>query len=464
MNRQMVSSMAAPTTVMLVGLALTAIFLPADSVVSTLTFAAIGVGLSLSMATGIEAMAGVRSLIRVDLLMLWVLYALTFLEFLFPQPNVEAVLSPASATTGAHLGLLGFAGLVVGRHLVPRRARPRQELSFQPGHLFLFFLFAAFVGYLHMLLAVNFDLFEMLRQMALPRFSQSWGRGKYGDIYSLLYELGLLIYLLPPMAGLIYARKKEYTVAQKSMVALVLLLTLYYGFASGTRNLFATYVIAFLGAYFLTKPRIKLSQMLLLGVPSLALLLLATTYMLEFRGVGLGSYSTTQRHYDTLFIDHNMVNLSQLTQVFPDSIEFLGFEVPVNALIKPIPRALWPGKPEGLSSSIEEALGAGQGVTLSVTFIGEAYMAGGVFAVALAALLFGAAAEMWNRVGRDINSSYAQVLYASGFLCAAMAMRSILTMVPYMLPTVALWLYGKLWLRRPSVRRRAPPLVGPDKL
>ncbi len=463
MNRQNVRATTAPTLVMFVGLLLTVVFLPSDSVTNIFAFAAIGTGLSLGLATGIEAIAGVRSLIRVDLLMLWVLYALTFLEFLFPQPDVEARLSPTSATMGAYLALISFAGLALGRHL-PRRVQSRQELSFHPGHLFGFFLFATIVGYLHMFLAVNFDLFEMLRQMALPRFSQSWGRGKYGDIYSLLYELGLLIYLLPPMAGLIYARKDEYTATQKLIVALVLLLTLYYGFASGTRNLFVTYVIAFLGAYFLSQPHIKLARMLLIGVTAAGLSLIATTYMLEFRGVGLGNYSSTQRHYDTLFIDHNLVNLSQLTQVFPDSVDFLGFEIPFNALIKPVPRALWPGKPEGLSTGIEAALGSYDGVTtLSVTFVGEAYMAGGFFAVGLVAVLFGVAAELWNRVGRDINSSFAQVLYASGFLCAAMAMRSLLTMVPYMLPTLALWLYGRLWLRRRSPRR-VIPAIGSDKL
>jgi oligosaccharide repeat unit polymerase len=263
------------------------------------------------------------------------------------------------------------------------------------------------------------------------------------------------------MAGLMYARHREYTLVQKITVAVVLALTFYYGFASGTRNVIATYVITFAGAYFLTKPDIRLGRILLLGVPTLAILLVGTTYMLEFRGVGLSGFSSEQRHYDTLFIDHNIVNVAQLTQVFPDSIGYLGLEIPFNALIRPIPRALWPGKPEGLSSSIESALGASEGTTLSCTLVGEAYLAGGLLAVLLISLLFGWAAEMWNRVGRDINSSFAQVLYASGFLCAAMSMRSMLSMVPYMLPTVALWLYGKLWLSRAPL---TAPAVGPDKL
>ena len=125
-------------------------------------------------------------------------------------------------------------------------------------------------------------------------------------------------------------------------------------------------------------------------------------------------------------------------------------------MIRPIPRALWSGKPEGLSVTIEAALGADVGsVTLSCTFVGEAYMAGGLFAVLLVGLFFGAAAEMWNRVGRNTNLQFDQMLYVSGFLCAALAMRSMLSMVPFMLPTLALWIFGKLWSAPLAVAARA---------
>ena len=76
-------------------------------------------------------------------------------------------------------------------------------------------------------------------------------------------------------------------------------------------------------------------------------------------------------------------------------------------------------------------------------------------AVLLAGSGFGAAAEMWNRVGRNIDSPFAQLLYASGFLCAAIAMRSMLSAVPLTLPVLALWLYGKFWLPQSPRQHRA---------
>jgi oligosaccharide repeat unit polymerase len=444
--------------VILCGLALTSVVLPDDSAVSVFTVAAVGVGISLSLATAIEATAGILSLIRVDILILWVLYGLTFLEFLFPQPNVDALVSPAAAVNGTNAVLVGFAGLVVGRHLVHKRGGSHQLSAFsdvRPANVFLLFVLVTLLGYLHVFLAVNFDPFEAVRQMSLPRFSQSWARGRYGDAYALLFEVGALVYLIPPIAGLIYARSNKYKLFQKLIVAIVLVFTFYFGFASGTRSVLVTYVITFGGVYFLSSRQITLRKVLILAVPTLVLLFFANIYMLEFRKVGLSAFSFAEHSDDTFFVDYNIVNLSRLTDVFPSSFEFLGFEIPFNVLIRPIPRALWSGKPEGLSVGIESALAAGPGVTISCTFVGEAYMSGGLLAVLFISLLFGVMSELWNRVGSNSNLQFAQLLYASGFLCAAVAMRSMLSMVPFMLPTLALWLFGKLWLSRSSLRRKS---------
>src|SRR5262249_30625394 len=127
---------------------------------------------------------------------------------------------------------------------------------------------------------------------------------------------------------------------------------------------------------------------------------------------------------------------------------FLGLEIPFNALIRPIPRVLWPGKPEGLSVTIASVVGAVPGTSVSCTFIGEAYMAAGSIGVVLVSLLFGALAEMWNRIGRNIYSQFAQLLYVSGLICAMITMRSTLWFVPMALPAFALWIYGKIWLLR----------------
>src|SRR5262245_39561681 len=116
--------MAASTAVIVLGLALPSVAtLSAAHALDVFSVAAVGVGLSLSLATVLEGRPGLRNLIRADILILWVLYGLTFLEFLFPQP-VDSVLAIDAATSGTNVALLGFAGLAVGRHLISSRQTP----------------------------------------------------------------------------------------------------------------------------------------------------------------------------------------------------------------------------------------------------------------------------------------------------------------------------------------------------
>ena len=58
-----------------------------DDVNTIFSTAASVFGVALAAALAIEARGGVRNVIRTDLLMLLALYALTFLEFLFPQAS-----------------------------------------------------------------------------------------------------------------------------------------------------------------------------------------------------------------------------------------------------------------------------------------------------------------------------------------------------------------------------------------
>jgi oligosaccharide repeat unit polymerase len=449
--------MVRSTMVVIFGLLLTALLLPSENALAVFSSAAVGVAISLGVATAIELTVGVRNIIRTDLLMLWALYGLTLLEFLFPQSQIGSMVAPVSAVNATHAVLIGFAGLALGRHLISNSSRCSEDYfgEVPPGSIFLLFIVATLLGYLHILLAVDFNLFEALRQMSLPRFEQSWGRGRYGDAYALLNEIGALIYLLPPIAGLIYARSGEYNFSKKMIVTGVLLLTLYYGFSSGTRNVLATYAITFLGSYFLNKSSLRLQHLIYVAVPVLVILVIGTAYMLAFRNVGLGEYSFVDNEIDTLYIDNNVTVIARITELFPSNYSYLGLEIPFYGLIHPIPRALWPDKPESLSVSIEAAMGADPAaVTLTCTIVGEAYMSGGLLAVLITGMLFGAAAGWWNRLGRETNSSFSQLLYASGFLCAALSMRSMEWTTVSALPTLALWAYARLRLS-PYVQGRS---------
>jgi hypothetical protein len=178
--------------------------------------------------------------------------------------------------------------------------------------------------------------------------------------------------------------------------------------------------------------------------------------MLQFRQVGLAYYLESGGlaagpAEETLLIDNNLPVISELTGIFPDTIQYLGLEVPYYAIVRPVPRALWPSKPEGLSVEIADALNL-HGLTVSATFVGEAYMMGGYLAIIAVGLLLGWLSGWWNRFGRDLRSNLNVALYASGFFATMLAMRSMLWLTTAMLPTLALWLYIKTRQRKPQLR------------
>ena len=232
-----------------------------DDVNTIFSAAASVFGVALAAALAIEARGGVRNVIRTDLLMLLALYALTFLEFLFPQASFGDEVTVGGAITGTAAVLVGFVGLAIGRHFV-RHTLPSATLGsavqFGPRQMMAAFVLAFVLGYFYIFLAVNFDLFEAIRQMQWPRFSQSWTRGRLGGWHDLLNEVGALIYLLPPLGGAIFAQRKRYGAGSLLFVAAVLALTFFMGFTGGTRNVLLTYLITFVVAYLSARSEIDL--------------------------------------------------------------------------------------------------------------------------------------------------------------------------------------------------------------
>lgn len=432
------------TLVQLIGFGLAALaILEAPDVSTTFTWPAWIIFIAMASGIIIEAGSGLRNLIRVDLLMLFTLYLLTFFEFLFPQPEIEDLLVKESAEDAALLVVLAFTGLLIGRHTIRFRGiKTGGDLSFDPQQNFAILLFCFFFGFLHVFLAVNFDLVEAVRQMAQPRFTQSWTRARYGDLSALLNEIGLLIYLVPPLGGLILARWRSVSMFVTICTFLILVWTFYFGFSNGTRNVFLVYILTFSIALISMKKKLNMRSVVPLMVPVLTLVYFSIVYLPEIRTVGLNKFDLNNSETKDVFVDQNLLVIALLTERFPDINDYLGMEIFAVTVTMPVPRALWPGKPRGLSVGIEEALGVSDR-TLAATYIGELYMAGGGVLILLASIGFGATASVWNRRGARSTNLLQFLTYLSGFGAAAVLMRSMISVVPLMLPTLALIFYQK---------------------
>jgi hypothetical protein len=435
-------TIALATIVLLLGMVTTYVMASGEnSVDGILSTAALGLLASLAFSFLIDCEGKLVRLIRVDLFMLIALYVLTFFEFLFEQPPMTDITVP-SAQTALLAAFAGFAGIALGRHLVPvRRSLPNpRDLEVAPKVTFQLLLACTALGYFYMLLSVGFNPIEMIEQMLRPRFTQPWGRGRLGGPSALLTELSLLKAAIPVLCGLILAQRDRFSTGRVAFAAIMAGFVLFDGYTSGTRNAFLLYFISFIASYLLYAKRVGNLKLLLIGAACAITAFVAAASTLATRSTkdaDLINLSTGE----AVFIDMNLINVARLTEVFPERQAYLGLEIPYNMIIRPIPRALWPGKPEGLSVGIESALGVGDYMTLSATFVGEFWMAGGLLAVCFGSLLLGAIAGAWNKYGAKADTQLKIMIYISGLLPAGLCMRSFLSVAPSILPIIALHVF-----------------------
>lgn len=450
----------------LLGLIVTALLVGGKTPTDVARFAAIGTGVSLVVSIAFDARLGLQNLIRADMLALLSLYYLTFCEFLFPQPTFSTMVDLPSASRGVWACLAGFAGLVIGRHLLRSQRQPFAALFTQPISTALtlsVFGFCFFGGFAYMLACSDFDPVTMVNWFFEPRFTQPWSRGALGDWRALLHELEMLLFLVPPLGGVILARRKRYSSTSLVLVLLGVAFVLFYGFCGGTRYFFAAYLITLLAGFAFAASAAQKKEVVIAGILVGAMMLVATVVMLDFRHMGLRAYATHdyedfRRPEDaerTLYVDFNLYVISRITETFPRVHDYLGFEVPFLAIVRPVPRALWPGKPEGMSFPIEDVVGA-DGWTVAATFVGEAFMSGGYFAVFVIGCVLGALARWWNLLASPRNSEFGVLIYASGFFAAAIAMRSILMLTTALLPSLVGIVAGYFIIRRAAAPRSAP--------
>ncbi len=442
--------------VALAGLAVTALLATGEQSSTLARNAAIGTLLSILVSAAFDLrLGGLRNLIRADLMAILSFFFLTLFEFLFPQPNFDSMTSARSAHGGVLCIMLGFAGLFLGRHLYHPRQQPFSHTltrEIPTAWIITIFWMCFVVGYAHMAIAVDFKLYDIYLWWLEARFSQPWQRGRLGDWKALVVELGLFIYLIPPLGGIILARRNRYGSMALFSVIVGLLITIFYGFTSGTRYIFAAYLVTFLIGYAFALPFAQRKELVLLYLGSALLMVGVSHVMLQFRGIGLRAYFESDyvpppsAEEKTYFVDYNLQNISQVVDFFPKKADFLGWEIPYQALIRPIPRAVWSGKPEGLSKSIEDVLGV-EGFTVSATFVGEAYMSGGYWAVAIIALGFGLISGWWSHLASTKNSELGILIYASAFFATVISMRSLFVFTTALLPTVAALIIGTYAVR-----------------
>ncbi|MEO8791746.1 MAG: hypothetical protein ABI464_05395, partial [Chthoniobacteraceae bacterium] len=336
----------------------------------------IGVLITLAASFAFEARGGFRNLVRPDLMGILALYYLALYEFLFPQPYFDLNMPDVNAVYLALWAvMIGFAGMFIGRHLVPRGRQPFEEVMTRPVPpiwLPATFWSCFFIGFLNVLLATDFSIPKIIEAMVRPRFEQPWTRGRFGDWKALIHELELFLYLVPPIFGLMLGKREKYSAINLLLSGLAVLWLLFFGFAAGTRSVFAAYLVTFLIAFAFSSPPHRRRQVLLAAAICGAMMIMTTKMMLDMRTMGFRRwwngerYTGVSRYHSYVFVDDNLLAISKIVQYFPKQThgKYLGWEIPYFSLVRPIPRAIWPGKPKGISIAIEDVFNV-RGITIT---------------------------------------------------------------------------------------------------
>jgi hypothetical protein len=411
--------------------------------------------LVLLLATYVEAGNNIANYFRSDILLIWIIYFLTFFEFLFS--NVELMLIEfryAGGEAAVNCTLLGLCAIAIGRHFTLQAGNSAGRY---PGidETIIFRVLISFwiAGFLIVLYSVQLDPIKLVNGLLGSRWEKPWARGSSGSLLSVIEQLKLLHYAVPAFAGYLLATSRY---AGRQIAATLMFVTiLVFAFTEGTRSVFLIYCTIFLASYVLNSNRASAGRRLIIVALMLPIMAYGTYLMLELRAIGLGAYlenrgvQPNKGEEFSSMVDNNLLAIAGITEVFPSRHDYLGPEILFRAITLPIPRALWAGKPDRLSIETNEALSM-TGLSLSSTVIGEGYIAAGQVGVCMFGLIFGAAAGWWNRKYSD-DDIFAKLIYVCGFFAIAISARSVIFSATAVLPVLALVKAGNHMKRKTRV-------------
>lgn len=233
--------------------------------------------------------------------------------------------------------------------------------------------------------------------------------------------------------GSFFSKKKSRILLLSSLLLLWII------FDGGTRSAFAAAAIPlFLLYYFKNYFRGKLNNKryvyMAIGMFLLVSLMQFQLYIRD-SGHGESNIDVIKENYENVFEsspteyhrDDQFNQMLKYVTYVPERISHSGEWLILRPLYHWIPRAAWPGKPEGITAFFEyQTNSAGVGMTTwAGSIIGDFYLAQGWFGVILAGLLMGFLAHQFDLlIGMASRAPAVLLLYAYGLMFLIVSIRS----------------------------------------
>lgn len=302
-----------------------------------------------------------------------------------------------------------------------------------PSVYFYLVIISFLLGMAKFAVASEFNLLEMFQSLGSGRWDAPWARGQLGGWDSFLDHLQYFGYLTSVLTVVVGRRLGWRN--WRTIVSAVLSLTMaMFLVQSGSRRVIGVVVgVALIFWILVQDSKLKVKHALAAMVTMVALLL-AMQVMLQYRNVGLTvALSDTSTAEDLpaneyLHVDDNFYRLCQVIQLIPGTHSYVYHGFLVYAVVRPIPRVLWPDKPVDAGFDLTRAVGDKE-VSYSCSVIGELYMSLGFFGIAIGGWLYGRLAAMINGVLTQSAGLGVVVIYSIGVMALFSGMRSLLELV-----------------------------------
>jgi hypothetical protein len=332
---------------------------------------------------------------------------------------------------------------------VPRLLRDAATISLSTGTLFGIGVMAFSLAFLRFAIPAEFNLGVMLATFSENRWAAPWSRGTLGGWDAFLDHIGYFGYVLPPIAA--FLARKRGLLHWRTLLLLVMTLIILALFSTGGgRRIVGVMVGSGIVVWFLSAPSPSRKDLLILVALGLGLLMFMQT-MLVYRGTGIAAAFSEETEVeeedepDELRVDDNFLRLTQIIHIIPDLHPHTGMQYVVFVAARPIPRVFWPNKPLNPGFDLPAFQGI-RGASLSMSLVGELYMAFSFFGCVGGGLFLGYLANTLAQVLRAGATPGALIIFGGSLLALFAGMRSGIELV-LMSYGVLAWI-ALTWIKR----------------
>jgi oligosaccharide repeat unit polymerase len=404
---------------------------PAGELASSATAMALG----LAAAPIAASFRNLRTMLRAEHLLViapiyWLLMDL--IQGTYDLVDVDkASIEAAFLAIGLFVCGLWFAALLPP-HFSPKALAKSASRRLSGKLLFRIILIFFILGIFKYAYPCNFDPALMLDGLMAERNSAPWARGSQATgIGAVLDHLGYFGYLLPTLTVLLWTRSRRLNPPVIIAIALSLMMAAFLAQLGGRRIIGVIFGAALI-CWIIEQEKLKIQHLLLVVVTSVVLLT-GMQYMLEVRSVGVKDFlqQGAELRQTNLRVDDNFLRLSQIISIVPKQHPYVYEKQVIFALIRPIPRAMWPTKPLNPGFDLTVALGdqGMEGTSLTSSVIGEWYYSFGWVGVFIGGLIYGRLAGLASLLLVKDAESAGAIVYSLLAMTLFVGMRSMLELV-----------------------------------